>query len=431
MKIGHLIRAERVRQDMKQVVLAKGICTPSYLSKIERNQIEPSEDIAELLMKRLGMDPGKFQETDEETELEFEKMLLEAYREVMTARDVNFTREKLEYLEQNVPLFENDSLHFTYSLITFRFNMIVGIDSEKLKQEIKLLEESIDNFDVYQLYLFHLNKGLFCYNTGNRKMAIHYFELILHKLESLPLGEWEKAEFNYIIAAIYAADGQTFNSIDHARRALIFFRENLKMIRVLECYILIGISYKRSDKFQDALEAYSKAMQISEEFNLHNEKGIIYHNIGTLNSAMGKNNQAIEYYKKSIDHKIDSSEKLITILSLIAEYSKMNNKNLVIDWADKGIALYHQLEDENEISYYHHFSIYKSLHSEQGLSVEIAEAAIEYFKTFEDFRYIHKYCIALAEWYYNNRKYKLSSSYYREANRYGYIYRKLEKWEDI
>lgn len=431
MKIGHLIRAERVRQDMKQIVLAKGICTPSYLSKIERNQIEPSEDITEMLMERLGMDPGKLQKNDEEMEREFEKMLLKTHREVITARDVAFAKERLEYLEQNLPMFENDSLHFTYSLITFRFNMTVRFDSEKLKQEIDLLEESIDNFDAYQLYLFHLNKGLFCYNTGNVKMAIHYYELILHKLESLPLGEWEKAEFNYIIAVFYMADGHTFNSINHARYALNFFREQLLMSRVLECYILIGISYKRSHKSQEAMEAYSKAMQISEEFNLHSEKGIIYHNLGTLNSSMGNSGQAIEYYKKSIDHKIDLSEKLITILCLIAEYSKMNNKNLVSDWADKGIALFHQLEDENEISYYHHFNFYKSLHSEQGLSVEIAEAAIQYFKTIEDFRYIHKYCIALAEWYYNNRKYKLSSIYYKEANRYGYIYRKVEKWEDI
>lgn len=431
MKIGHLIRAERVRQDMKQIVLAKGICTPSYLSKIERNQIEPSEDITEMLMERLGMDPGKLQKNDEETEREFEKMLLKTYREVMTVRDLHFTREKLEYLEQNIPLFENNSLHFTYSLITFRFNMIVRFDSEKLKQEINLLEESIDNFDVYQLYLFQLNIGLFCYNTGNVKMAIHYYELILRKLESLPLGEWEKAEFNYIISVFYMADGHTFNSIDHARRALNFFREQLMMSRVLDCYILIGISYKRSYKFQDALEAYSKAMQITEEFNLHSEKGIIYHNIGTLNSTMRNSGEAIQYYKKSIDHKIDSSEKLITILCLIEEYSKMNEKNLVSDWASKGIAMYHQLNDENQISFFHHFSLYKSLHSKEGLSVETAEAAIQHFKEIQDFRYIHKYCIALAEWYYYNRKYKLASIFYRDGNRYGYIYRKTEKWEDL
>ncbi|MFC5604262.1 tetratricopeptide repeat protein [Sporosarcina koreensis] len=431
MKIGHLIRAERVRQDMKQVVLAKGICTPSYLSKIERNQIEPSDDIAEMLMERLGMDPEKLQETDEETEIEFEKMLMETYREVMTERDLNFTKEKLEYLKQNVPLFENDSLHFTYSLITFRFNLILRFDSEKLKQEIELLEESSDNFDAYQLYLFQLNKGLYYYNTGNRKMAIQYFELILDKLESLPIGEWEKAEFNYIISVFYMADGHTFNSIDHARRALNFFRENLMMSRVSDCYILIGISYKRSDKFQDALEAYSKAMQISEDFNLPNEKGIIYHNLGTLNSSMGNSKQAIEYYNKSIDHKTDPSEKLITILSLIEEYSKTEKKELVNYWAEKGIALYNQLADENQISYLHHFGLYKSLHSKEGLSVEIAEAAIQHFKDIQNFRYIHKYCISLAEWYYNNRKYKLSSIFYREANRYGYIYRKIENWEDI
>ena len=56
MKVGHLIRAERIRQEMKQIVLAKGICTPSYLSKIERNLIVPSEDIAQLLFNKLGMD---------------------------------------------------------------------------------------------------------------------------------------------------------------------------------------------------------------------------------------------------------------------------------------------------------------------------------------------------------------------------------------
>ena len=103
----------------------------------------------------------------------------------------------------------------------------------------------------------------------------------------------------------------------------------------------------------------------------------------------------------------------------------------VSDWAEKGIALYHQLDDENQISYFHHFSFYQSLHSEHGLSVEIAEAAIQHFKEIQDFRFIHKYCIALAEWYYNNRKYKLASIFYREGIRYGYIYSKKEKWEDI
>lgn len=431
MKIGHLIRAERVRQDMKQIVLAKGICTPSYLSKIERNQIEPSEDIMLLLMARLHLDPGKLQKNDEETELEFENLLIETYKLVITSRNLELTAEKLNYLEQNSPLFENDSLYNTYLLVTLRFRIILRVDTDQLESEIEVLNHSADNFDAYQLYLFQINKALFYYSIGNRKKAIHYFETILSKLDKLPLNEWEKAEFNYTIAVIYAADDHIFTSTEYIKNALVYFRENLMMNRVLDCYILIGITHKRSEQFQDSLDAYSKAMQICEEFNLYSEKGIIYHNIGSLNSMMGNSEQAIYYYKKSYQNKTDKSEKLITILSLIVEYSKMNSKELVIHWADKGITLFNQLEDEIHRSYFHHFNLYKSLHSDEGLSKEVVELAIEHFKQLQDFRYIQKYCILLAEWYYNNRKYKLSSIYYQEANRYGYIYKKLEKWEDL
>src|SRR5690606_17446834 len=101
----------------KQLVLAKGICTPSYLSKIERNLIFPSEDIIGLLFNRLGIDSSKLQKNDRQTEIDFEKMLEATYKEVITIRDENFTKQKLEYLEQHSPLFENQTLYYTYLLI--------------------------------------------------------------------------------------------------------------------------------------------------------------------------------------------------------------------------------------------------------------------------------------------------------------------------
>ncbi|MCM3743995.1 tetratricopeptide repeat protein [Sporosarcina luteola] len=431
MKIGHLIRAERVRQDMKQIVLAKGICTPSYLSKIERNQIEPSEDITEMLMERLGMDPGKLQENDEETELEFEKMLMESYRLVITSRDMELAKEKIDFLEKNSPWFENDSLHYTYLLILLRFRLIVGKDFNEMEKEIEALSHSVGEFDAYQMYLFKMNNALYYYNSGIQKKATSFFQEIMDNLEKIPLSDWEKAEFHYTISIIYIAEGQIFIAIEYIRKALDFFMGNLMMKRVLECYIIIGITRKRTEQFPEALEAYSKAMQICEEFNLHSEKGIIYHNIGSLNSTLRNSEQAIEYFLKSIESKSENDEMMITIFCLIVEYSKLNMKKNVIHWAEGGINLYHKLNDESLISYFHHFNFYKSLHSEGGLSVEIAELAIQHFKEIQDFRHINKYCIALAEWYYNNRKYKLSSSYYREANRYGYIYNKVEKWEDL
>ncbi|WP_339251548.1 tetratricopeptide repeat protein [Sporosarcina sp. FSL W8-0480] len=433
MKIGHLIRAERVRQDMKQIVLAKGICTPSYLSKIERNLIEPSEDIAELLFQRLGIDSGKLQKKDTKTEKEFKELLLSTYKLVITSRSVELTAEKLEYLERNSLLFENDSLYYTYLLITLRFRIILGKNFEEIRREIEALSDSVDSFDAYQNFLFLLNQVLYYYNSGKRKNSISYLEEIVEKLETIPLAEWEKAEFYYMFAIIYTAEENIYFAIDYIRKALDYFMETLQMNRVSECYIIIGVNRKLNEQFQEALEAYSKAMQICEEFHLDSQKGIIYHNIGTLNGIMGNSDQAIHYFEKSLSRKtLESvSENLGSIYCLIMEYSKLSNKEAVRKWTDEGLHILRKSNDERLLSFIHHFNFYKSLHSEQGLSEEIALDTIQYFKEIQEFKLIHKYCIALADWYHYNRKYKLASIYYREANKYGNIYRKIEKWEDL
>lgn len=431
MKVGHLIRAERIRQDMKQLVLAKGICTPSYLSKIERNLIFPSEEIVKLLFNRLGIDSSKLEKHDRKIEIDFEKMLEVTYKEVITNRDENFTKQKLEYLEQHSPLFENQNLYYTYLLVLLRFRFILGTNINERKKEIEDLEGLSKDFNLRQMYLYKINKAIYYYSIENRNKSIEYYEDVLSLADNLPLEVWEKAELNYMMGVVYTADGRNFASIEYTRSALDYFRENFSMERVLDCYILIGITRKKSEQFQEALDSYLKAMQICDEFNLHDKKGIVYHNLGTLYGAMSNSEDAIRYYKKSIKYRTEKDSPLISIYCLVVEYSKMNNQQFVNDWCDEGIFLISQLKNNSFTSYYHHFTFFKSLHSERGLSGEITEEAIEYFKSIQDYQYAHKYSIALAEWYYNNRKYKLSSIYYQEANRYGYLYRKIKRWEDL
>ena len=371
MKVGHLIKAERIKQEIKQLVLAKGICTPSYLSKIERNLIFPSEDIVTLLFNRLGIDPLKLQRNDQQTEIDFEKTLKNSYKDVITNRDENFTKQKLEYLEQHSPLFENQTLYYTYLLVLLRFRLIMGLNLDERKKEIDDLEELSSDFNSRQLYLYKINIAIYYYTTENRNKSIEYFEDVLLLADDLSLEVWEKAELNYMIGVVYTADGRIFASIEYTRSALDYFRENFSMKRVLDCYILIGISRKKSEQFQEALESYLKAMQICDDFNLHREKGIVYHNLGSLSSIMGNNGEAIRYYKESIAYKTNEDSPLISIYCLVIEYSKMKNQEVCYEWCDEGISLFLQLKDNNFTSYYHHFNIFKSLHSEQGLSERI------------------------------------------------------------
>lgn len=431
MKVGHLIRAERAKQEMKQIVLAKGICTPSYLSKIERNLIEPSEEVATLLFNRLGMELGKLQKNDQEKEIEFLNILKGTYKKVITTRDKKFAQQKLDYLEQQNPFFENHSIYYTFLLIVFRFKLILGGDLEVREKELVAMKELSDHFDPYHEYLFKVNKALYYYSAKNRPKAIEYLEDVLSIIDDVILEEWERAELNYMLGVIYTDDGRVYHSIEYIRMALDFFREHFLMSRVLDCYVLIGITRKKSEQYQEAFEAYLKAKQILDEFNLDFEKDLVYHNLGSLNAVMGNSEEAIRYYEKSIQYKADEKSPLISILCLVLEYSKMDNKKLVNEWCNEGISLFIKLNDENLTSYYHHFKFFESLHSDQGLSETIADQAIEYFKDIQDYQHVHKYCIVLADWYNSNRKYKLASIYYQKANRFGYIYRKVKKWEDL
>ena len=52
---GLLIRQARLQRDWSQEGLCRGICAPSYLSKIEQGKASPSPEVTELLLHRLGL----------------------------------------------------------------------------------------------------------------------------------------------------------------------------------------------------------------------------------------------------------------------------------------------------------------------------------------------------------------------------------------
>lgn len=75
---GMLIYQERIRRNWSQQGLCKGICTVSYLSKIENGKTIPSQDILELLLARLEL------HTDAALEAEAESLAETAYEYLLT-----------------------------------------------------------------------------------------------------------------------------------------------------------------------------------------------------------------------------------------------------------------------------------------------------------------------------------------------------------
>ena len=53
--VGFLLRRERLRRNWSQEGLCKGICTVSYLSKIEQGKAAASDELLGLLLKRMDL----------------------------------------------------------------------------------------------------------------------------------------------------------------------------------------------------------------------------------------------------------------------------------------------------------------------------------------------------------------------------------------
>ena len=53
--IGSIIKFNRINNNISQKELSKGICVPSYLSRIENGELLPSEDVLSIIFSRLGL----------------------------------------------------------------------------------------------------------------------------------------------------------------------------------------------------------------------------------------------------------------------------------------------------------------------------------------------------------------------------------------
>ena len=76
---GLLIKKQRKELDISLEALSHGVCSPSYLSKIENNILVANDDIYNLLFKKLGismMDTIKEEKIKQKLDLFFKYLVL-------------------------------------------------------------------------------------------------------------------------------------------------------------------------------------------------------------------------------------------------------------------------------------------------------------------------------------------------------------------
>ena len=426
--IGLLIKMSRIQQNMKQVTLAKGICSTSYLSKIENNQTVPSDDIINMLLGRLNLSFNDLSTKDEES-LIFD--IFNLYKDSIIERIRDQIPNRLEAISKQNILFKESKNFYLYNLYLCRIRLISDPTNAINTNVLKSLEQMKENFDDRQLFIFYFINGLHYYHNKDFKNALASLENALLITSKFHIENWELADFYNVLSITFLENNQLLSAIEFANKSLSIYKDMFIFSRAIDCYIIIGIAYKRNINYKNAEESFLLAKKIANDLNLKEYDSILNHNLGSLSSVRGFSDKAIEYYNKSLQSSIIIENRLTTLFSLIQEYSKLNNYDEIKFWCLKGLSLINQENDPRLLSFEYHFNLYLCLSSNLINKEEVLLKTLIYFESIEDYRHVQKYSILIAEYFVKLRKYKNSAFYFQKANENLYKLKSLKTWEDL
>lgn len=262
-----LLKIERLRQNKGQKEVCYGICVPSYLSKIEHNQVVPDPVILKQLFHRLGIEYY----CDEEF-LRSNSRLIEQFYEQL------FYCLKTSAYEE----LQKEDLRLSYSPLALDWLIIkYGLQDDEAG---KILSECQDTMNDRQLACYHLAKPL---SFGQTEQVIPYYQkayFILNNSYSLLS----------LMEAYYLA-GQYDKIHEHIDKCISLALEEGNTCNLAACNELMGSVYACLNADELMLPYYKRAIRLLQNTDWKDKLNVIYYNIGATYISCKKYDLALHY----------------------------------------------------------------------------------------------------------------------------------------
>ena len=137
--IGNVIKDKRKKMNMTQDAISKGICSISYLSKIENNQIIPNEFFVKEIMERLEVD-----------DLVVDKTINDLKTLRQLTYDIFYNRT-----DSIIQLYEEiKSINHNVVINVCKLGCLLNLKKQGSNQYVLMLENLVYNMSNYELKAF-------------------------------------------------------------------------------------------------------------------------------------------------------------------------------------------------------------------------------------------------------------------------------------
>lgn len=218
--IGKMIKDERINQNMSQASLCVGICSVSYLSKIENGNAKSSDEVINLLLDELELSLPKEIANQEDIFRSINSFY--RYQEFC---EFDLAIDQIRSLSVHNEVLLNSVLRIDWLIVKYISMLSVddNVDYFDVKIVINELDEHSSLMDGYQLCRFYYLKGIYYFNQRDYIEAIKYYKMA-YAIE----------EMSYIYVQIcnsYYVLGQYHKVIDKGKRIfqLLMNHGNLRL----------------------------------------------------------------------------------------------------------------------------------------------------------------------------------------------------------
>lgn len=294
MQIGRLILRRRKELHLTQDALAVGICSTSYLSKIENGQVTPHTEVLSALLKRLGLDPDLARETDKR-EMEFDDQLHQWYAAIKQ-HDLHLAWKLYQNLKQTRGIVVDSALLITYTLFEVRYFLM----NKELKQAMKgltALKKEENLFSPLQSYYYYQFLGLYHRLMEEYDLSLKAYATAEQYAKEARI---EDSELYYQLANLHSRLYHISYALLYAATALEKYTDESNLFRVIDTLILMGINQQRLNMFDESYQSFARALKIADQISEEQKKATIYHNMGYLYFKQSRYAEAIEMYRRSL-----------------------------------------------------------------------------------------------------------------------------------
>ncbi|MCQ6268324.1 helix-turn-helix domain-containing protein [Fictibacillus sp. WQ 8-8] len=413
--VGQRIRYYRKTKGLTQEELAQGICSVSYLSKIEKGDAKSSEEVINLLCERLGISP---EEVDSNEILE----LLNEWNMLMVNRRFEEADDFFEKVQEKMQIVNEPELILRFEIFSARYHITKekpdAVAAQNLLSKVESLKEQLNSeLNFY----FNLTSGSLNILQNNYQLSIKFFKKAeeIYNNSSNNINDSNVALLYYFTALSYGYLMRISAVNSYAFKAIAIFDKEYNYSRSADCQILLAISYRRVQNYEQAIFHLNQALKYSTSFHDDFTSGVIYHNLGYVFSCRREHVKAIEHFKKALRYKEKSldPERITTTTFLLAqEYFNINDLDQAEYWINKS---FETLGDDTNNDIYYHLKVLdfrvKGTNSEE-FDTFISKEAIPHFEKRNMWEYVSLHSELLADFYFDQSQYKKASHYYRIAN---------------